>query len=116
MNEQRKVERFDLYLEIMLRVQKPTKGNQTQTLLSRNISSAGVFLVTNDPLLLGTNVDLGLFISQKFYHNEKRGKIVINTRGTVIRNDKLGMAIKFDTKCQISPFNLAPKIRTGWNV
>lgn len=98
--EKRKVKRFGLALTIMIRDHAPM-DNKPRKLISRDISSAGAFLLTNDPLPLGAKVNLSLFLPLKFNDRVKKRKIVINTSGKVIRADEHGMAVSFDKKYEI---------------
>ena len=104
-NEKRKVERFDLHLETMLQVKSAESKDRSQRLISRDISSDGVFLETSDPLPVGTEVDLNFLLSLNKLNSHLKNKIVnISTSGTVIRTDEQGFAVQFDKQHKVSEF------------
>jgi hypothetical protein len=108
MREKRKVERFDLQIETMLIVQNETIMDKQPMLLSRDISCAGVFLDTNNPLPIGTRVDLNLLLSQHEFGSKKKDeRINIITSGKVVRTNDHGMAVEFDELYKIKPFTPA---------
>lgn len=105
MREKRKVERFDLQIEAMLDVQsKAIKGKQPM-LISRDISCAGVFLDTNNPLPIGTRVDLNFLLNQhELGSKTKEERLKIITSGKVVRTNDKGMAVEFDKFYKIMPY------------
>ena len=103
MREKRKIERFDLHLETFWNVQNKGIVDKTPVLLTRNISSAGAYLTTTNPLPVGTNMDLKFFLSQPKLSNESKDqKIKIWTRGKVIRTEEGGMAVEFEEQSKVS--------------
>lgn len=105
MNEKRKVERFDLHVETLLQVKDAGSKDRNQRLISRDISSDGVFLETSEPLPIGTEVDLNFLVSLNELNSYLKNKVVnISTSGTVIRADEQGFAIRFDKQHKISEF------------
>jgi hypothetical protein len=106
MKEKRKVERFNLNIETILNVHTKKIMGKNPMLLSRDISSAGVFLETDNPLPIGMKVDLDFLLSQNHLGNGSSDKkIKINTTGFVIRKDDQGMAIEFEKMYKISQLN-----------
>lgn len=105
MTEKRKVERFDLQVEAELHVQDEGIMDRPQRLLTRDISSDGVFLTTNNPLPIGTRVDMNFFLSlNKLNSNLKDKSVNISTSGKVIRADREGFAVQFDKMHKVSEF------------
>jgi hypothetical protein len=103
MREKRNFERFNLDIETIMNLQDETTVDKKAVLLSRDISCDGVFLETNNPLPIGTKVDLNLFFSQHELSNKSKDKrINISTSGKVIRTDEQGMAVEFDKLYKIS--------------
>ena len=95
--EKRKVERFDLHIETILKVQEEAIGDRTRELITRDISSSGVYLPSNKPLPVGTRVDMDFLLNRQTLSNKSKGKVVnIITRGSVVRKDKQGFAVQFD--------------------
>ena len=100
--EKRKVERFDLQIETVLNVRDEKPKDKLPILFSRDISCAGVFLVTDNPLPIGTSLDLNFLLSQHELVDIPQEGININASGRVIRTDEQGMAVEFDKQCEIS--------------
>ncbi len=106
MEEKRKVERFQLRLETIVGLQGTAPDNKLPMLFSHDISSEGVFLLTDNPLSLNTMVNIGLFLPQVLFNKKKGRKTMISTTGKVVRTNENGMAVSFDRPCQISNFHL----------
>jgi hypothetical protein len=105
MNEKRKVERFDLHVETILQVKDEGLIDSNQRLISRDISSDGVFLETTSPLPVGTEVDLNFLLSLNKLNSYLKNKVVnISTSGKVIRTDEQGFAVRFDKQHKVSEF------------
>ena len=101
--EKRKVERFDLQIETTLNVRDETVKDKLPILFTRDISSAGVFLVTDKPLPIGTSLDLNFLLSQHDLVDTPQYELInISASGRVIRTDGQGMAVEFDKQCEIS--------------
>ena len=74
-------------------------------MISRDISSDGVFLETNDPLPIGNVVDLNFLVSLNESNSYFKNKVVnISTSGMVIRLAEQGFAVRFDKEHKISEF------------
>jgi hypothetical protein len=107
MMEKRKVERFNLQIETMLQVRNEAMSDRLPVLFSRDISCAGVFLVTDNPLSIGTSLDLNFLLSQDELRSESNAeRIKISTSGKVIRTDDQGMAVEFEKQYKISRMKL----------
>jgi len=107
--EKRKVERFDLLVETHLQVQDEGILDRTQQLITRDISSDGVFLTTNNPLPIGTKVGLNFLLSLHELNGNLKNKVVnISTSGWVIRTDEQGFAVQFDKQHKVSAFKQRP--------
>ncbi len=94
--EKRKVERFDIALPAQLIV----SGNDVNSSLDMetiNICEGGAFFNTNQALPIGTYVDINL----RLPFNKKRGT-QLKLKGSVIRIEESGMAVRFDKKCEYS--------------
>ena len=92
--EKREVQRFDLRLHTVLQ-KLENRANQLE-LYTRDISSDGAFLCIDQPLPLDTIVGLTFFLPVK---QQIRSKI--QTNGRVIRSEKEGMAVRFESDYQI---------------
>jgi Tfp pilus assembly protein PilZ len=103
MMEKRKVERFDLRIETMLHIQDEAGTDKPLVLFSRDISSDGVFLATDNPLSIGTKVDLNFLLSLDELHGNLKNKVVnISTSGRVIRSEQKGFAVEFEKISKVS--------------
>jgi hypothetical protein len=106
MMEKRKVERFDLQIETMLHIQDEAITDKPPVLFSRDISSDGVFLTTNNPLPIGTKVDLNFLLSLDELNGNLKNKVVnISTSGRVIRSEEHGFAVEFEKSSKVSQLN-----------
>jgi hypothetical protein len=106
MKEKRKVERFDLELGAILSFEDAAEDSGQQKLFSLDVSSAGVFLLTKNPLPSGSRVKVDLLLSQDLIQQEQKSMVCINSIGTVIRINDRGMAIAFDERHEISTIEL----------
>jgi hypothetical protein len=93
-NDKRGVQRFDLHLHTILQ-KLENRAGQVE-LYTRDISSDGAFLCIDDPLPLDTTVELTFFLPVK-----QQIKSKIQTNGRVIRSEKEGMAVRFESEYQI---------------
>lgn len=92
--EKRGLERFDLRLYTVLEELR-NRENQLE-LYTRDISSDGAYICTEDPLPLDSPVELTFFLPVK---QKIRSKI--QTNGMVVRSEKDGIAVRFHSKYQI---------------
>jgi hypothetical protein len=103
--EKRKVERFDLQVEAELHVQDESIMDKSQLLYTRDISSNGVFLLTRNPLPVGTLVDLNFLLNLHELNGTLKNKAInISTSGKVIRTDGQGFAVQFEKQHKVSEF------------
>jgi len=104
MREKRKVERFNLHIKTILNVQDEAIMDKARILFTRDISCAGVFLTTSNPLPIDTRVDLDLLLNQNKLDSEsqKEERINISTSGKVVRTNEQGMAVEFDKLYKVS--------------
>ena len=100
--ERRKMERFSLELPALLSIVDESGNPKTFEAVTNNICAGGVYFVIDKPLSVGTDVKTDLMISLKKVNKKTR----INVSGAVIRKDENGMAICFDEKYIISPYEM----------
>lgn len=93
-HDKRGVQRFDLRLHTLL--QELENGALKLELYTRDISSDGAYLCIDDPLPLDTPVELTFFLPVR-----KKIRSKIQTNGRVIRAEKEGMAVRFESQYQI---------------
>ncbi len=87
-------------MELLLQIS--TKDALYEELYSRDISSQGVFVLTDTPFSEGTAVDVSVHIASSDKKNGEQ-QSMLKSSGKVIRVEKNGMAIIFDTDCRIFP-------------
>jgi hypothetical protein len=92
--EKRGLQRFDLRLYTVLEELR-NRENQLE-LYTRDISSDGAYICTEEPLALETPVELTFFLPVK---QKIRSKI--QTNGKVVRSEKDGIAVRFHSNYQI---------------
>jgi len=92
--EKREVKRFDLRLHTVLQ-ELENRASQLE-LYTRDISSDGAYVCMERPLPLDTSVELTFFLPVR-----QRIRSKIQTNGRVIRSEKEGIAVRFESKYQI---------------
>ena len=102
--KKRKMERFFLELPICLTVNNSNRKQETLELQTSNVCADGAFVKTDEPLSIGTKVDISMTLSLERLKKFRGKKSLINVSGFVIRTDQQGMAIRFDNKYKISPY------------
>jgi NAD(P)H-flavin reductase len=101
--KKRKMERFFLELPIYLTVNRSNSKQGILKLQTSNVCADGAFVKTDEPLSIGTKVDIRMILSLEKLTKFRGKKSLINVSGVVIRTDQRGMAIRFDNKFKISP-------------
>ena len=97
MEEQRKLERFDL--RVVAEIETTTgypKESVAFNLWTRDISSGGAFFTTPDPLPVGRQVRIDLVLPLEGVEKFRYRQTHVRLNGTVIRAESAGMAIRFD--------------------
>jgi len=108
--ENRSVERFDLGLKAFVFVSEDADKPDPLAMQTRDISTYGVYLLTESPLPVGTKVKVDMILSLDEL-KKLGGKALIKTSGEVLRTESEGMAICFDRNSKIVPFSSKMKIR-----
>lgn len=103
MEERRTLQRFDLQAPTRVEVELEGGKRDVLSLATRDISSAGAFIATNQPLTAGMHVRLEMLLSLDMLKRfvGEGGKAKVRVKGKVIRSDSNGMAILFDSKYKI---------------
>ena len=107
--ENRRVERFDLDLEAFVYVSDDSDQPNSLTMQSRDVSSDGVYLMTENPLPVGTKLKVDMILSLDEI-KKIGGKALIKSSGEVLRTESGGMAICFDSNSKIVPFSSKKQI------
>jgi hypothetical protein len=103
MSERRRLQRFDLQTPTKIIFEKERGKHEVVSLVTKDVSSSGAFIVTQEPLATGMSVKLELHLSLEALQRMlgEEGKAKVQVRGTVIRTDDSGMAIQFDSRFKI---------------
>ena len=104
MAERRRLERFELTAPARLIVESEGREKAQLDLTTKDISSAGAYLYCAQPPVEGAMVKMELLISldklSKLAGSKGRAKIKV--RGMVVRVDVDGIAIRFESKYNIT--------------
>ena len=101
--EKRKMDRFVLELPAWISVINESEKPWAFEAVSRNICAGGVFLQTDQPLTVGSVVEMNLILPLDNLSDMEDRRSRIEVAGTVVRSESEGMAVRFDKKYQISP-------------
>ncbi len=101
----RKMDRYNLSVPAFVFPQIETEADRGAgiELKTRNISSGGAFLITDNPFQIDTEVDLNIRIALFDESSKRVRESNVYVSGSVIRVNTVGMAVKFDKKYQIVP-------------
>lgn len=101
----RSMERFDLDIPVCLTLGEPDSVPDSSKMSYRikNICSGGAYFFTDNPLRIGTKVEIDLQLDLKKYNIKKLAHSEVQVSGSIIRTDSNGMAVKFDKNFKMSP-------------
>jgi hypothetical protein len=103
--EKRKVERFDLQLEAFISGPGGVSEIESGSLVTRDVSMSGVFLITDRPLPVGSKINVDLILTLGGTKKPDSQKAWIKASGKVLRTDGQGMAVCFDDQSRILPLS-----------
>jgi hypothetical protein len=103
--EKRKVERFDLQLEAFVSRPGEVSQNDSESLVTRDISMNGVFLITDKPLPVGSSISVDMILTLGGTQKQDSQKAWIKASGKVLRADSQGMAVCFNDQSRILPLS-----------
>ena len=103
--EKRQVERFDLNLEAFVLVAGESSKKKPFRLMTRDVSMNGAYLLTPEPLPIGTKVKVDVILSLGGIAPSETQKALIQASGAVLRTDHEGMAIRFDDNSKFLPYS-----------
>jgi c-di-GMP-binding flagellar brake protein YcgR len=100
--ERRKMQRFPLELPTVLSCVTPDEDKTTLKLTTRNISAGGALFPPRPAVPLSSRVEVDLFLPPKNAYGASSPGAHVRLSGTVIRNDDMGMAVRFSNRFRIS--------------
>ena len=103
--EKRKMERFAINLPALLSIKDESGNTRAFEFMIHDICAGGAFFNTDTPLPVETDVKMDLIIPLDKFKTRKTNRSRIDVSGSVIRTEKHGMAVCFDKKYSISPWN-----------
>ena len=103
--EKRKLQRFDLKIPSKIESLSQSSKTDVVELLTSNICSGGAYFKTNQPLAVGTEIKIDLFLPLNKFKQVKSicEKVQINLRGIVLYSDPHGMGVCFDENYKMWP-------------
>jgi hypothetical protein len=104
MEERRRLERFQLHAPARIFVELGEGKKEELDLTTKDVSSGGAFIYSDQPLPEGATVKIELFISLAMLQKlaGEKGSAKVKVRGKVIRVAEDGAAIQFDSKYKIT--------------
>ncbi len=107
MEERRRLERFELRAPARILVEFDEGKREELDLTTKDVSSGGAYIYSDQPLPEGATVIIELFISLSMLQTRagETNKAKVKVKGTVIRVDEDGAAIRFNNKYKITSLN-----------
>ena len=100
MKERRRFERYSVVLPARM-VTVSSGKKQVFEFQTRDISASGAFIDTNSPFVEGTRFKMDLTVASERIKMLTGAMSLIECEGCVVRSTSTGIAICFDTDCQI---------------
>jgi hypothetical protein len=102
-NEKRKMERFSLRLPLTIKVLGDDDKERSLQLSSNDICASGVFVETNQPLEIGSSLEIDIILPLDELKKLEGKRAHISVSGAVLRIEENGLAIKFNDDYTITP-------------
>jgi len=99
------MDRFTLELPALISMIDESGKQRAFEVMTKNICAGGAFLLTDKPLLVGTDIKMDLILPLDNLEKMGGQRSRIDVSGSVIRTESQGMAVCFDKKYNISPIN-----------
>ena len=100
MKERRQFERFDLTLPVQIKIINHNK-NHVFNLNTKDISASGAFIDTTEAFSNGTRFKMNFTIMSEKIKSLTGARSLIECEGGIVRSTPTGVAVCFDTECQI---------------
>ena len=104
-NERRKLERFDLRVPAKIEVVGNDQVKETFNLVTKDICAGGAFFDSTKSLPQNTQVEVELALEFNTLKNPATRWTQIKVSGSVLRSEKKGMAVCFDSGYKILPIS-----------
>jgi hypothetical protein len=103
MDERRRIERFHLEVPARIKSIDNEEAERGGAFTTRDISSSGAFLFTEEAVAEGARVTLELVLPVEKFRQllGSQSKVSISVSGRVIRRDQQGIAVLFNKKYEI---------------
>jgi hypothetical protein len=95
--------RFSMELPAWISVLYASEQTKSFEAVTRDVSADGAFIHTDQPLPVGTDIEMNLILPLDIPSNKGNIRSRIDVSGSVVRTESQGMAVCFDKKYQISP-------------
>jgi hypothetical protein len=99
------MERFSLELPACLFVANDIIEQKPVVLMTNNICSGGAYFITSNSYKIETDVKINITLSLDNIKQLGGKSSRIDVSGSVIRADENGMAVRFDKRFSISPYD-----------
>jgi hypothetical protein len=103
--EKRNMERFALNLPALLSIKDDSGNRRAFEFMIHDICAGGAFFKTDNPLSVGTDVKMDFILPLVKFNQTGNKRSRVHVSGSVIRTESQDMAVCFDKKYSISPWN-----------
>jgi hypothetical protein len=105
MKERRTLERFKLRLPAKIEILSGSQegGKTVLRLFTSNVCSGGAFFPFSNPPVQGTQVKVNLLLDYAKLKLPAVSCSLVEVNGTVLRSERLGMAVAFESNYKIIP-------------
>jgi hypothetical protein len=101
--EKRKMDRFSMELAAWISTVDNNGNPRSFEVVTRDICAGGAFLQTDQPLSVGTDIEMNLVLPLNNLSMVGSRRSRIDVSGSVVRTESQGMAVSFNKRYQISP-------------
>jgi len=100
--EKRDLKRYKLAAPATIESNQPDWEDSFQYFMTRDVSGGGAFFKTKQPLRTDTDVKVKIYLEVgKLEKLPLSGHVLIQADGIVSRTESTGMAVKFNSRCQV---------------
>jgi hypothetical protein len=97
------MDRFSMELPASISAIDKKGKSRSFEVLTRDICAGGAYLLTDQPLSVGTDIEMNLILPLDNLPKMEKRHSRVEVTGSVVRSESGGMAVRFDKKYQISP-------------